>query len=166
MENQPKKKRGAPPGNRNAVKHGYYAKGLNRAQQQEYSHAADVSGLDEEITLLRVAVKKAAAADNPKALFRAVTILDKCIRTRYRVSNSGRDERLKQSIAGVIKDVFIPLGVDIGTSVFTKSVIQTKTNGKQSLSNANQTGSNGHQMPNKPKQIDTKQITNNEPELP
>jgi hypothetical protein len=140
MENQPKRKRGAPLGNRNAVKHGYYAKHLNHAQKLDYAKAVDVSGLDEEIALVRVAVKNAAIGGdmkNLKPLLRSVNTLDKLIRTRYRVGQD-KNDRFKEAVAGVINDVFIPLGVDVGNSCLTRKIMQTQTNGNQSLSNGKQ----------------------------
>jgi hypothetical protein len=159
-----KRKRGAPLGNHNATKHGYYAKGLNRAQQLEFSQAAGVSGLDEEIALLRVAVKKAAAGDNLKALFRAVNTLDKLIRTRYRVGNNGADDNFKRAVENLEKYTLAPLGI------VPLSKNQTISNSQQNHSNATQSQSNGQQMPDKPKQIGTlnksKQITQYEADLP
>lgn len=113
MENQPKRRRGGQPGNKNALKHGYYARYLNRDQQQEYLKAAGVDGLDEEIALIRVAVKNAATGGdtkNLKPLIRAITALDKLIRTRYRVAANNKERQLREAVARVRRDVLEPLG--------------------------------------------------------
>ena len=54
-----KRKRGAPKGNQNAVRHGYYSKILNARDRSDLNTAADMEGVDEEIALLRFEIKKA-----------------------------------------------------------------------------------------------------------
>ena len=51
-----KRKRGAPKGNQNARKHGFYAKVLDEAEQFDFELASGVNGIDDEITLLRVKI--------------------------------------------------------------------------------------------------------------
>jgi len=48
--------RGAPPGNTNALKHGFYARKFKPKQLDDYTRAAAVTGLDEEIALLRLVI--------------------------------------------------------------------------------------------------------------
>ena len=45
-----KKKRGAPKGNQNARKHGFYSKVLDEKEQAAYNQAVFVEGIDEEIS--------------------------------------------------------------------------------------------------------------------
>lgn len=49
-------RRGAPPGNTNALKHGFYARKFKPHQLDDYTRAAAVTGLDEEIALLRLVI--------------------------------------------------------------------------------------------------------------
>jgi hypothetical protein len=49
-----KRPRGAPKGNRNARKHGFYSQVLDETQQLHLDRALEVEGLDEEIGILRV----------------------------------------------------------------------------------------------------------------
>jgi len=56
-------KRGAPFGNQNARKHGFYSKVLTERDQQNLSRAAAVKGLDDEIALLRVKLKSVVERD-------------------------------------------------------------------------------------------------------
>jgi hypothetical protein len=50
-------KRGAPPGNRNAVKHGFYSRHFHRADLKDLEHL-DSKGLVEEISLLRLHARR------------------------------------------------------------------------------------------------------------
>jgi uncharacterized protein YjcR len=49
-------KRGAPRGNQNACKHGFYSQVLNEAEQLELERAKGIEGIAEEIALLRVKI--------------------------------------------------------------------------------------------------------------
>ena len=57
------RRRGAPPGNQNARKCGFYAKTLSPEDQSRLLNAAEVEGLDQEVALLRARIS--AAAENP-----------------------------------------------------------------------------------------------------
>jgi len=52
-----KRKRGAPKGNQNARKHGFYCKVLDEAEQLDFELAQGVEGIDDEVALLRVKIK-------------------------------------------------------------------------------------------------------------
>ena len=47
-------KRGAPKGNQNARKHGFYSRALTEAEKVELEEASYVEGVDQEIALLRI----------------------------------------------------------------------------------------------------------------
>ena len=53
------RKRGAQPGNTNAIKHGFYAKNFSPAEHQDLE-AAPGQGLSDEIALLRVLIRRFA----------------------------------------------------------------------------------------------------------
>jgi hypothetical protein len=119
-----KRKRGAPKGNRNAVKHGFYAKVFDEAEQLDFHAAAGMEGIDEEIALLRLEIKKAIAGGddrNLKLLIKAAAALDKLVRTRYQMATA-RKQGLKDAIENVIRDVLVPLGVNIGSAVITRKI--------------------------------------------
>lgn len=61
METEQPRKRGAQPGNLNALKHGFYSRGLDRISREVLSEARalDVSDLTEEIAFLRERLWKA-----------------------------------------------------------------------------------------------------------
>ena len=79
----PRRGRGAPPGNRNALKHGLYARSLSPEEREVLGFAQDAKGLEEEIVILRVKIDSLLA--NPLAnadlLLRAFTALNRMVRT-------------------------------------------------------------------------------------
>ena len=109
-------KRGAPKGNQNARKHGFYSKVLDEAEQLDFELATGVEGIDDEIALLRVKVKSLITndPDNIKLIMQATNTLAKLVRTKYNISM--KDKRsLKEAIGNVLKDVAIPLGINLFT---------------------------------------------------
>lgn len=79
----PKRGRGAPPGNHNALKHGLYARSLTPEEREVLGFAQDAKGLENEIVVLRVKIDSLLA--NPLAnadlLLRAFTTLNRMVRT-------------------------------------------------------------------------------------
>jgi len=106
------KKGGAPRGNQNARKHGFYSRVLDEAERLDFERATNVEGLDDEIALLRVKIKSLLAHDpeNIKLIMQATNTLVRLVRTRYNIS---RDDRkgLKEAIVNVLRDVALPLGI-------------------------------------------------------
>src|SRR3989304_5371799 len=126
MEETVKRKRGAPKGNSNARKHGFYSKGFNPAEQFEFDIAVGIEGIDEEIALLRLEIKKAISGGddrNLKLLVKATAALEKLLRTPYQIPASQK-KGLKEALNNVIKDVLLPLGVNVGGAVLTKKISQ------------------------------------------
>jgi len=111
-------KRGAPKGNQNARKHGFYSKVLDEAEQLSFEAASGVEGIDDEIVLLRVKIKSLLERDpeNIKLIMQATNTLGRLIRTRYNISKEDR-KGLKDAIANVLKDVALPLGIGLGTTL-------------------------------------------------
>ena len=124
MEKIEKRKRGAPAGNKNAVKHGFYSKMLNEADKKDFEKAAGIEGIDEEIALMRLEIKRAIIEGddtNLKIIIRATNALEKLIRTRYLISAAQR-QGLKQAIGNVIRDIIVPLGINVGSAVLSKKI--------------------------------------------
>ncbi|MBI4267270.1 MAG: hypothetical protein HY662_00615 [Chloroflexi bacterium] len=111
-------KRGAPKGNQNARKHGFYSRVLDEAERLDFDLATGVDGLDEEIALLRVKIKSLLERDpeNVKLVMQATNTLARLLRTRYNISREDK-KGLKEAIGNVLKDVAIPLGIGIGTII-------------------------------------------------
>ena len=115
MPTQVKRKRGAPKGNQNARKHGFYAKVLDEAEQFDFELASGVNGIDDEITLLRVKIKSVLEKDpeNIKLIMQAANTLARLVKTRYNITKEQR-KGLKEAIGNVLRDVALPLGISIG----------------------------------------------------
>ena len=111
-------KRGAPKGNQNARKHGFYSKVLDEEEQLDFELATGVEGIDDEIALLRVKIKALLEHDpeNIKLIMQATTTLARLVRTRYNISQEDR-KGLKEAIGNVLRDVALPLGIGIGVAV-------------------------------------------------
>ena len=58
-----KRKRGAPPGNRNALKHGFYSGQFRQAERRAISQASNAD-LSEDINLLRLQIRRYLEAEN------------------------------------------------------------------------------------------------------
>ncbi len=113
-----KGKRGAPTGNQNARKHGFYSKVLNQAEQLDFELATGVEGIDEEIALLRVKIKSLLKHDpeNIKLVMQATNTLARLVRTRYNISKED-NKGLKEAIGNVLRDIALPLGIGIGATM-------------------------------------------------
>ena len=113
-----KRKRGAPKGNQNARKHGLYSKVLDKADQLDFELASGVEGIDDEIALLRVKIKSILENDpeNVKLIMLATDTLAKLVRTRYKITGEQK-KGLKEAIGNVLRDVALPLGIGIGTTL-------------------------------------------------
>ncbi|MBA7689942.1 hypothetical protein ES703_98461 [subsurface metagenome] len=118
MAERPKRKRGAPKGNQNARKHGFYSRVLDEAEQLDFELAAGVEGFDDEIALLRVKIKSLLENDpeNIKLLMAATTTLANLVKTKYKITKEQK-KGLKEAIENVLKDIAIPLGLGIGQIV-------------------------------------------------
>ena len=83
----PRKKRGAPTGNQNARKHGFYSKRLTPEQQAEYEMVRHADLLAEEINLMRYKITTFMDDPNtdPQLLLRAVWVLARMVRIEERV---------------------------------------------------------------------------------
>ncbi len=105
-------KRGAPKGNQNARKHGFYSHALSEAEQVKLEQARGIEGIDEEIALLRVKLREVIEKE-PDRLdlhMEAANTIARLVRTRYNISKEQK-KSLKEAIAKVLTEVAIPLGV-------------------------------------------------------
>ena len=118
MPAKAKGKRGAPKGNQNARKHGFYSMVLDEAEKIDFELATGVEGMDEEIALLRVKIKSLLEHDpeNIKLIMQATNTLARLVKTKYNITKEQK-KGLKEAIGNVLKDVALPLGVGIGTAL-------------------------------------------------
>ena len=118
MPTEAKIKKGAPKGNQNARKHGFYSKVLDEAEQLDFELASGVNGIDDEIALLRVKIKSILEKDpeNVKLIMQATNTLAGLVKTRYNITKEQR-KGLKEAIGNVLRDVALPLGIGIGAAI-------------------------------------------------
>ncbi len=117
-EKKEKGNRGAPKGNQNARKHGFYSKVLDEAERLDFELATCVEGIDDEIALLRTKVKSVLRHDpqNIRLIMQATNTLARLVNTRYNISKEQR-KGLKEAIGNVLRDIAIPLGIGIGAAI-------------------------------------------------
>jgi hypothetical protein len=84
-ENQVKNKGGAPRGNQNARKHGFYSKTLTSRQQAMLANVVSTASLDQEIAVMRVKIAS-ILADDP----RNMTLLNRAVITLARLTRSNQ----------------------------------------------------------------------------
>ena len=111
-------KRGAPKGNQNARKHGFYSRALTEAEKFELEEASFVEGIDQEIAFLRVKLRELALhePDRVDLHLEAANIIARLVRTRYQISKEQK-KSLKEAIHKVLTEVALPLGIGIGTGI-------------------------------------------------
>ncbi len=112
MPAKEKRKRGAPKGNQNARKHGFYSNVLDEAEQCDFELASGVNGIDDEITLLRVKIKSILEKDpeNVRLIMQATNTLARLVKTRYNITREDK-KGLKEAMLNVFRDVALPLGI-------------------------------------------------------
>jgi uncharacterized protein YjcR len=118
MSAETERKRGAPRGNQNARKHGFYSRVLDEVEQLDFEQATGVEGIDDEIALLRVKIKNLLKNDpgNIRLIMQATNTLARLVRIRYNISKKDK-KGLKEAITNVLRDVALPLGIAIGTKL-------------------------------------------------
>lgn len=107
-----KRTRGGQPRNQNARTHGFYSRVLDDAEQIDLELAAGVSGIDDEIALMRVKIMRLVEQDpdNLALLIDATNTLSRMVKTRYNLSQHDGDN-VTDAISKVLKGLAIPLGV-------------------------------------------------------
>jgi hypothetical protein len=111
-------KRGAPKGNQNARKHGFYSRALTEAEKADLDEASLVEGIDQEIAFLRMKLKELAEnePDRIDLHLEAANTIARLIRTRYQVSKEEK-QSLKDAITKVLTEVAAPLGIGINIAM-------------------------------------------------
>ncbi|MBI4267059.1 MAG: hypothetical protein HY668_01660 [Chloroflexi bacterium] len=97
---------------------GFYARVLDEAEKLDFDLASDVNGIDDEIALLRVKIKSILerSPEDIKLIMHATNALERLIMTRYKITREQR-KGLKEAIGNVLKDIALPLGIGIGTTL-------------------------------------------------
>lgn len=108
-----KRRRGAQPGNTNALSHGLYARHLSPQQRQDLVDARELepADLDQEIALLRarLAALLEDAPDRFDLLLQGMRTLAHLVAVRHRLSPASAEQ-----LAGAIANVIEGLGGQLG----------------------------------------------------
>jgi hypothetical protein len=83
--------------------------------------AAEVEGIDEEITLLRMKLRE-LVENHPERIdlhLEAANTIARLCRTRYQIT-AEQKAGLKEAITRVLTEVALPLGINIGTKAISK----------------------------------------------
>ncbi len=89
----------------------FYAEALDQAERLELADAHEVEGLDEEIAVLRVRLKR-ALREHPEdmaLIAKGVDMLVKAVAARYRLSPKARRD-LADNLAGLVEGIDNLLG--------------------------------------------------------
>ncbi len=87
-----RKRRGPPPGNQNARKHGFYSSVLLPSQEALLPRAKSITGLNDEIAVARIRLASvvSGAPDNPRVLSAAINSLLRLERTNQAIRTHRR----------------------------------------------------------------------------
>ncbi len=91
---------------------------LNVREQAEFEALRHIEGIDDEITLLRVKLRRLLRRhpDNIRLITHTVRALALLVKLRHSMTGK-KPKDLKEAINGVFKELAAPLGVNIGTEV-------------------------------------------------
>lgn len=94
------------PNRREKVAEDFYGSALDAAEQIDLEAASDIEGLDREIALLRMKLRKAVSErpEDLQLMLHGMTTLVNAVSARYRLSKRAEEE-LSESIAGVMRGV-------------------------------------------------------------
>lgn len=111
-------KRSGQPANQNARRHGFYSKVLDEEERAAYEKAIQVEGLDEEIALLRVKLMFLIRRDpdNLRLITQAINSLVRLVVMKYHL-NKGDTQTIAESVKNVLRDVALPIGITIASSI-------------------------------------------------
>jgi tRNA G37 N-methylase Trm5 len=107
-----KNKRGAPLGNQNARTHGFYSKRLSRKQQKVLESASNLSGVDQEIAIVRMKIEDilSTSPQSYDALMLAVSVLVKLLKAKQMLHKDNPNV-LSEIMAGTMREMIVPLGL-------------------------------------------------------
>ena len=90
----------------------FYSRVLTEAEKLEMEGALDITGIDEEIALLRVKIQSILEKEpeNVRLIMNATNVLARLVRTRYKLE-AGQGKGLKEAIGNVLKELAVPLGI-------------------------------------------------------
>ncbi len=108
-----RRKKGAQPRNRNALKHGFYSKCLSQSDSLQLQEAASVEGVDGEIALVRLKIGHLMERDpdNVALMVQAASTLTRLMRVKNMGPQQGNP--LNRATGNVLREVALILGQNI-----------------------------------------------------
>ena len=148
---------GAPPGNHNALKHGFYTRRLKKRDLTGVE-TTDVSSLVEEIALIRLFTRRLVESCLPDAdsyeladilriLCLASCTITRLTRTQYLLSTSNTG--LDDEIAEAIRQVNVELRQKLPQPIQDASALQPSSTPSGMQPQPLTTGEQGHTLPNR-----------------
>lgn len=88
----------------------FYDQALTDAEAQDLPSAQEMSGLDEEIAVLRLKLRSALEErpEDVKLMLKGVELLVRAVSAKYRLSTKDKED-LSESVRGVLRDIGGPL---------------------------------------------------------
>ncbi|MFQ5860517.1 MAG: hypothetical protein ACE5IG_03090 [Dehalococcoidia bacterium] len=84
----------------------FYGRALSRAQRLKLDQAREVEGVDQEIAVLRLILRRLLeeSPERVELLFKGLNLLVRAVAIRYKLSPKAQED-LSQSIAGVLQGI-------------------------------------------------------------
>ena len=88
----------------------FYDGALTEAEAQDLSSAQEISGLDEEIAVLRLKLRSALEEqpEDVTLMLKGIELLVRAVSAKYRLSAKDRED-LSESVKGVLRDIGGPV---------------------------------------------------------
>jgi hypothetical protein len=88
----------------------FYGQALTEAESQDLPSAQEMSGLDEEIAVLRLKLRSALEEqpENVKLMLKGIELLVRAVSAKYRLSAKDKED-LSESVKGVLRDIGGPV---------------------------------------------------------
>ena len=87
----------------------FYSSALDEAERIELRSAVALEGIDDEIAVMRVRIKKLIKTTDIEELTRCTNALCRMLITRYAIEEKSK-RSIKEAIGNVLRDVALPLG--------------------------------------------------------
>ena len=87
----------------------FYSNALDEAERVELQTAVALEGVDEEIAVIRLRIKKLIKTDDIEELTRCVNVLCRALITKYAIEKKA-GKGIREAIGNVLRDIVLPLG--------------------------------------------------------
>lgn len=88
----------------------FYSNALDEAERLELQTADSLDGIDSEIAVMRVRIKKLVRTADVDELTRCTNALCRMLMTRYAIEGKNK-KSIKEALTNVLRDIAVPLGI-------------------------------------------------------